>query len=599
MLDNIGNQADKNKASLDQAFADSDNRIDKALANAKGLQSAGGDAHSTISFDRIKQFGSEAIQSPVDAQEFSYRNQQNPAQFADLKQWEDDARSKSDWARGQIGSDPFHRSFPIPGSPQGLTTVNPRDADSNNFGQSLLTQYQNRLGQNVEGEKLYHAAENPGPIMQEYINQRTPPLPPWQQNLEEAVGRFAVNMIPVVNLLTDDIVPHSPYLSDDARAGIDIASGSLSGLAEFGALRAALRGAGKFLGESFGIRAPEANVGGIKTGGGEPGVNAGGAGAEVKTGGAGAEVKTGGAGAEVKTGGAGAEIKTGGAGAEVTGTGSGPSDPAGSGKPPADPLHSLDVLTHGEPPATPNGAGGAASIPPAGSPAAPTGGKFIVPDTYTATPKGTLRADTNAPGIYFDENGQRYIEQGGNNYPVRYDAGNNTWSVYNPQEPTKPGYAVKLEGDDWVQNDQTGGKGGAPGNRDKLGQALDKSPAVNSPGSYPSSVDAVNRTLMRGGVGLSNSSLARITENLDKVNAGTMTNAGATAQEMKTFFNDAINPNLTAKDRSTAAVGSLVNGLLSPAYHAQQDIANYHMNVNQSPEVRNAMHLFTMFDPHS
>ncbi len=43
----------------------------------------------------------------------------------------------------------------------------------------------------------------------------------------------------------------------------------------------------------------------------------------------------------------------------------------------------------------------------------------------------------------------------------------------------------------------------------------------------------------------------------------------------------------------------VLNGIFSPAYHAQFDVGLYHFGQNQTQDLRNAMHLFTQFDAHA
>jgi hypothetical protein len=237
---------------------------------------------------------------------------------------------------------------------------------------------------------------------------------------------------------------------------------------------------------------------------------------------------------------------------------------------------------------------------------------FNVPDSYAIQPSGSLKADPAAPGILRDDNGVPYISSGNKLYRATFDNDNGTWRVMG-DDPTKFQYPVKLdENGNWQSHGDTGLKGGAPGddgakggaqgagdNRDRLNNALQPSPTLNQPGSYPSTVEAVNNVLKHHGIGLSNQSAENIMDNIKKVNAGEKTNAGASASEAREFLRDAKDTSLPMKDRLAAGAGALVNTFAGPAYMAQTDIANYHLGKDQTADLRNAMHLYTQFDPHA
>lgn len=115
----------------------------------------------------------------------------------------------------------------------------------------------------------------------------------------------------------------------------------------------------------------------------------------------------------------------------------------------------------------------------------------------------------------------------------------------------------------------------AMANRDTLAQRVSQSPYANTPGSYPNTVGLVNDALKKGGVGLSDSSLANIQTNMDNVDSGSMANAQASQRESGSFAKDAMNAQLPLKDRLTAAAGAFINGTLGPAYLAERDVATY------------------------
>ncbi len=93
----------------------------------------------------------------------------------------------------------------------------------------------------------------------------------------------------------------------------------------------------------------------------------------------------------------------------------------------------------GPPSATP----GSNRVPPP----RPAGTELQLPLSYEQRPPGALQADPDHPGIHTDTKGQRYIQDAQHTYAVRFDAGNGTWRVYQPDNPTRPGIAVRQNTD--------------------------------------------------------------------------------------------------------------------------------------------------------
>jgi hypothetical protein len=239
-----------------------------------------------------------------------------------------------------------------------------------------------------------------------------------------------------------------------------------------------------------------------------------------------------------------------------------------------------------------------------------SGTRFGAPEQYAGKPNGNLQANPSEPGVYSDTKGQAYIQADNQNWPVRYDKDNATWRAYSPTDASKPQYPVRLdEQGNWQVHNDVGLKGGNPGdkaaggkeqsNRDRLGAATQSTSSGNTPGSYPSSVKTVNDFLQRAGVNLSNQSADTIMNNLKQVNSGEIAHAQASAREAWTFARDVADPNLSMKDRSAAALGAVVNGIVAPAYMAQFDLDNYHFGRDQSADLRRAMQRFVQNDPHS
>ncbi|MFM0228554.1 hypothetical protein PQR32_42065, partial [Paraburkholderia dipogonis] len=86
-----------------------------------------------------------------------------------------------------------------------------------------------------------------------------------------------------------------------------------------------------------------------------------------------------------------------------------------------------------------------------------------MPEGYARQPAGKLEADPDSPGIFRDSKLQAYIRANGQTWPVRYDADNGTWRVYQPDNPTKYQYPVRLDAHgNWQVHGDTGIPGGRP-----------------------------------------------------------------------------------------------------------------------------------------
>jgi len=70
---------------------------------------------------------------------------------------------------------------------------------------------------------------------------------------------------------------------------------------------------------------------------------------------------------------------------------------------------------------------------------------------------------TDSPGVMMDHKGQKFISQGGHDYPVTYDKDNGTWRVNDPGNPWRPSVPVKRNAQgEWELNSNVGLPGGAP-----------------------------------------------------------------------------------------------------------------------------------------
>ncbi|WP_233868062.1 dermonecrotic toxin domain-containing protein [Paraburkholderia adhaesiva] len=115
-------------------------------------------------------------------------------------------------------------------------------------------------------------------------------------------------------------------------------------------------------------------------------------------------------------------------------------------------------------------------------------------------------------------------------------------------------------------------------NRLNLSSRVSQSPSSSQPGSYPQTVGLVNDLLHRTGFKLSDSSLNNIRRNMDNVDSGHLTHAQASFRESGSFRKDAMNSNLSRKDRTAAFTGSVINATLGPTFMAERDVSNYLKN---------------------
>jgi hypothetical protein len=295
---------------------------------------------------------------------------------------------------------------------------------------------------------------------------------------------------------------------------------------------------------------------------------------------------------------------------------SGDSASPGTGLPdPSSPLPSTDLIRKTlnplklppETPPTPGAHAPGGTDGNAYGPGVSTSGTgFDVPPAYARPPNGKLQPDPQAVGVYRDEKGQPYVMVKDQTFPVSFDKDNQTWRIARPDNPSGYRYPVRLKNGNWQVHGDVGLPGGGGGdsvgtgnnmaNRDRLNSTLQGSLTVDQPGSYPSTVNVVNRMLKHYGINLSNQSAETIINNVHKVDAGDMAHAGASASEVWTFRRDLADSNLPMKDRAAAALGVVLNGVAGPAYMAEFDLANYHFGKNQSDDLRRAMQMFIQFD---
>jgi hypothetical protein len=92
----------------------------------------------------------------------------------------------------------------------------------------------------------------------------------------------------------------------------------------------------------------------------------------------------------------------------------------------------------------------------------------VLPSRYAAQPSGTLQPDPAHAGVLIDSKGQRYIQDHGQSYPVRYDTANQTWRVVQPDKPAEPGVPIERRPDgSWKPHDAVGLRGGGNESRDR------------------------------------------------------------------------------------------------------------------------------------
>ncbi|SIO55385.1 hypothetical protein [Paraburkholderia phenazinium] len=91
-----------------------------------------------------------------------------------------------------------------------------------------------------------------------------------------------------------------------------------------------------------------------------------------------------------------------------------------------------------------------------------TGTKARLPDDYAVQPApGALKPATGQPGIFTDDKGRYYLDSGGKTYPARFDRDNNTWRVYQADNPYRPQYPVRTDAQGgWEVHNDVGLKGG-------------------------------------------------------------------------------------------------------------------------------------------
>ncbi|WNC88590.1 hypothetical protein RI103_12790 [Paraburkholderia sp. FT54] len=84
-----------------------------------------------------------------------------------------------------------------------------------------------------------------------------------------------------------------------------------------------------------------------------------------------------------------------------------------------------------------------------------------VPESYATKPDGGLTPDPHSVGIFRDGKNQAFVHSGKQTYPVRWDKDNRTWRVFQPNDPTKPQYPVRMGRDGhWQEHNDVGLPGG-------------------------------------------------------------------------------------------------------------------------------------------
>ncbi|MDR5839453.1 helix-turn-helix domain-containing protein [Caballeronia sp. LZ034LL] len=430
----IASFVDQERSHVQEQWKQADKEINQALAEAKGMWVASAESglDNTSSFERLNWFMNHGLNSERNAQEFQYRLSKSPDDFKPLREWSADASKKAEWAISALQSDPFHRTPVLPPLPPDPTQTNIDNLRMGNFGGDLLYRYQLENRSILDAMDLYHAASQHGPIKDSYLNAHTPPLPLWQRQIEQGLGRFFVGFIPGVNLLVDYIVP-SDSLSEGAKVGIDIASGLI----------------GAALGEAnfpkfSGAKASEA--GELKPLEHVPVASEAGAATEAKPAPSFWQWLN-----------------------DLT-----PKDPMTTV---ADEIHEAQGAAKPKPTEEIKPGEGTAKDEPAnaskvehappvpGSTAAMSGstsGIPLVPEEYARPPSGKLTPDPNYRGLYRDEGGQNYIQQDGKTYPVKWNENTHSWQMM-PREgsPNSPNMRLNEKGN-WEVNLDTGLKGGAP-----------------------------------------------------------------------------------------------------------------------------------------
>ncbi|MDR5839452.1 helix-turn-helix domain-containing protein [Caballeronia sp. LZ034LL] len=444
MQSQIASFVDQERSHVQEQWKQADKEINQALAEAKGMWVASAESglDDTSSFERLNWFMNHGLNSERNAQEFQYRLSKSPDNFKLLHEWSADASKKAEWATSALQSDLFRRAPVLPPLPPDPTQTNIDNLRMGNFGGDLLYRYQLENRSIVDAMNMYHAASQHGPIQDSYLNAHTPPLPLWQQQLEDGFGRFFVGLIPVANLLVDYIVP-AKSLPEWARQGIDFASGVV----------------GMLMGEAnfpkFG-GAKGLNVSEFKPFEPVPVAGEASAATEAKPApsfwqwlndltpkdpklalankvsdldAAASPKPTEGSSIEPKP--PKEEIKP--------GEGNAKNEPANAPKP---------EITTPVPGSTAALSGSTSGIP-------------LVPEEYARPPSGKLTPDPNYRGLYRDEGGQNYIQQDGKTYPVTWNDDARSWQMM-PREgsPNAPKMHINEKGN-WEVNLDTGLTGGA------------------------------------------------------------------------------------------------------------------------------------------
>ncbi|MDR5761575.1 hypothetical protein [Caballeronia sp. LZ035] len=175
---------------------------------------------------RLEYFGA-MLNDEQHALAFTELMRMSPDGFSKLRQWEDRTRHMdADAERAEQGH-LFHR-FELPPFSSFSDVLKNPPLPNDDYGKNLLAEYQWAQRRLVAAERRINVQGKTDldPPRREYLTAYSPPPPEWQQELDEAFCRLTVGAMPVANLFTNSICPHS-HLNDTARTFIDIGAGVL------------------------------------------------------------------------------------------------------------------------------------------------------------------------------------------------------------------------------------------------------------------------------------------------------------------------------------------------------------------------------------
>ncbi|CAB3750312.1 hypothetical protein [Paraburkholderia solisilvae] len=95
-----------------------------------------------------------------------------------------------------------------------------------------------------------------------------------------------------------------------------------------------------------------------------------------------------------------------------------------------------------------------------------------LPDEYSHSP---------TPGVMVDAKGREFIVSGDRGYPVKYDASNRTWRIWQPDNPAKPGIPVTRSDDGtWRIHSDVGLKGGGDTQSQRFSELTNRKESVEA-----------------------------------------------------------------------------------------------------------------------